>query len=71
MKTILAVLVVLLMINCKSTYTEKMREGAANCNAICKTNPEISEYSQKGGGGMPLLFLGGYEIKCGCAERGK
>ncbi|MDH5718240.1 MAG: hypothetical protein OEZ22_11485 [Spirochaetia bacterium] len=71
MKTILTVLVVLLMINCKSTETERIKEGAANCNAICKSNPEINEYSQKSGGGMPLLFMGGFEIKCGCAERGK
>jgi len=70
MKFLLLVLVASLSVACSSTeeYKQKMIEGAASCNAICKDNPKISEYSRKAGGGIPLLFMGGMEEKCGCSK---
>jgi hypothetical protein len=34
-------------------------------------NPEISAISSKAGGGIPLLFMGGMEIKCSCNRLSK
>jgi hypothetical protein len=70
MKILLIVLVGSLNVACSSSgeLKQKMIDGAATCNAICKDNPKISEYSQKAGGGIPLLFMGGSEEKCGCSR---
>lgn len=73
MKYFLGVLAMLLMAGCSSNETRKaeLSDGVASCNEICRTNPGISEYSHKAGGGMPLLFVGGVEVKCGCNRIGK
>ena len=72
MKTILIMAVVFGSMGCASTNpNQKFTEGAANCNSVCKNNPEISEYSHKAGGGITLLFMGGFEEKCGCARTSK
>jgi len=68
MKTYALLAVVLLTVGCSSPGEEKQMffEAADACNTICKNNPEINQFSQKAGGGMPLLFLGGMEISCSC-----
>ena len=70
MKILLATLATLALfagINCASgNKMESFTEGAATCNEICKDNPEIDEYSHKAGGGVTLLFMGGFEERCGC-----
>ena len=73
MKYLLGVLAILLMAGCSSNEIRKAEfsDGAASCNEICRTNPGISEYSHKAGGGMPLLFMGGVEVKCGCNRTSK
>lgn len=72
MKTFLLMVVVLSSTGCASvTPHQEFTEGAANCNSICKNNPEINEYSHKAGGGITLLIMGGYEEKCGCARTNK
>ncbi len=70
MKHMLLVLVALLSTACSSAgdLKQKMIDGAATCNAICKDNPKISEYSRKAGGGIPLLFVGGSEERCACSR---
>ncbi len=49
-----------------SEHKQKFSEGAKICNTICIDNPEVGEYSQKLGGGIPLLFMGEMETKCNC-----
>ena len=72
MKIYLLIATMLISAGCASTANYKrMTEGAANCNSICKDNPEVGEYSHKGGGGVTLLFMGGFEEKCGCARSNK
>ena len=73
MKTLLLVLAVSLMVGCSSKggLKEDMSDGAAICNEICKNNSEISEYSSTAGGGIPLLFMGGMEVKCSCNRTSK
>ncbi|MDH3354387.1 MAG: hypothetical protein OEL79_04150 [Chromatiales bacterium] len=70
MKMLLLVFMVSLSVGCSATADrkQKMIDGAATCNSICQNNPEIGEYSQKMGGGMPLLFMGGMEVKCACSR---
>ncbi len=53
---------------CSSTGDDKQEfiDGAKTCNTICMNNPEVGEYSQKLGGGIPLLFVGGMETTCNC-----
>ena len=60
-----------LSFGCSSTpeHRQHIVEGAAICNTTCQDNPEISEYSFKVGGGMPLIFFGGVEQKCACNRR--
>ena len=72
MKTILLGIVVLASAGCASVPPhQRFAEGAANCNSICKNNPEINKYSSKAGGGITLLFMGGMEEKCECARQAK
>ncbi len=70
MKRLLLVSVALLSAACSSAgdLKQKMVDSAATCNAICKDNPKVSEYSQKSGGGIPLLFVGGSEERCACSR---
>jgi len=53
------------------TPHQRFAAGAANCNSICKNNPEINKYSSKEGGGITLLFMGSIEEKCECARANK
>lgn len=72
MKTILMIGIALFAVGCQSTHdTRDVTEGAANCNVICKNNPEIREYSYKAGGGLPLLLMGGMEERCTCSRSGR
>ena len=43
----------------------EFKDGIADCAMMCKTNPDVKEYSQKAGGGF-ILFFGGEEKKCAC-----
>ncbi len=73
MKHFFGILAMSLMAGCSSIEDRKaeLSDGAASCNEICRANPGISEYSHKAGGGIPLLFMGGEEVKCGCNRTGK
>lgn len=71
MKIILLFVCVFVLSACSSTGDHKhsLVEGGKECNTLCKNNPEISEYSVKAGGGIPILFIGGMEQKCACRGR--
>jgi len=71
MKTVFLILLIGFSVGCSTTSerSHSLKESAVACNDICKANPEISEVSFKAGGGMPLIFLGGMEQKCGCSRR--
>lgn len=73
MKIVILVMLAAATIGCSSTDDRKQMfmEGATACNAACMDNPEISEISSKAGGGIPLLFMGGMEIKCRCNRLSK
>ncbi len=73
MKIVIAVMLVAVTIGCSTTHDRKQMftEGATACSTVCLDNPEISEISSTVGGGIPLLFLGGMEIKCKCNRPGK
>jgi len=68
MKILLLVTIMLASVGCQSTG-ERMKECAANCNTICKDNPNITEFAHKSVGGLTLLFVGGMEMKCGCNRK--
>lgn len=73
MKIIVLAMLVAFTIGCSTTDDRKQMfmEGATACNTACMDNPEISAISSKAGGGIPLLFMGGMEIKCSCNRLSK
>ncbi len=72
MKIAVLVMLAAVTIGCSSTDDRKMfMEGATACNTVCINNPEISEISSSAGGGVPVLFMGGMEIKCRCNRLSK
>ena len=68
MKIAILALLAAIMSGCSSTGDEKemLLEGAAVCNTACTKNPNISEISTSGAGGIPLIFLGSVKLKCRC-----
>lgn len=67
MKIMIATVLVILATGCASDQkNEEFKAGGADCAMMCKSNPEIKEYSQSLGGGFMLLFFGGEEKKCAC-----
>lgn len=69
MKTILlGAVLALISAGCQSS-SERMVQHAATCNNICRDNPNLSQFSAAGGGGLTLLFVGGAEITCGCQQK--
>jgi len=68
MRILALIMVMAFTVGCSSTgeHKQKFIEGAKTCNTICMNNPEVGEYSQKLGGGIPLMFMGKMETKCNC-----
>lgn len=67
LKTMFATAVVIFATGCASEQkNEEFKAGVADCAMMCKSHPEVKEYSQSVGGGFMLLFLGGEEKKCAC-----
>ncbi len=68
MRILALVMVVAFIAGCSHHNQRKQMfiEGAETCNKICMNNSEVGEYSQKAGGGVTLLFMGGMEEKCNC-----
>ena len=64
------ILMALTTVACSSPGDQKRAyfESAEMCNKMCKDNPHVAELSQKAGGGMPLLFIGGAAMKCRCKQ---
>ncbi len=69
MKTMIAIAFAIVATGCATdTKNEEFKVGVADCAVMCKTNPEIKEYSQNHGGGFFLLFFGKEEKKCTCTR---
>lgn len=68
MRILALIMVVTFITGCSNANQRKETfiDGAVTCNNICINNPEVGEYSQKVGGGVTLLFVGGMEEKCNC-----
>ena len=68
MKTPVLLMFAVVTVGCSSTSDthEMFTKSVIACDTACKNNPQISEVSSTAGGGAPLLFLGGMEIKCKC-----
>lgn len=65
--TVLILSGLLLTTGCASTSkNEEFKAGAASCADVCKTHPEVKEYSQGEAGGLFLILFGGEQKKCTC-----
>jgi len=72
MKILVLVMIATATMGCSTTDDRKVFfEGATACNTVCMDNPAINEISSTVGGGFPLLFMGGMEIKCSCNRNNK
>ncbi len=66
-KLLMAITCALFLAGCASEpKNAEFKAGVADCALMCKTNPEIKEYSQGHGGALLLLFYGKEEQKCIC-----
>ena len=69
MKIFLTAMLIVFALNCKSAGEER-QEMVNSCSNICKSNPEIGEFTHEEGGG--IIFLGGYKKeKCACSRSSK
>jgi len=69
MKIVWTSIVLLLMAGCSHHDDDlNIRQGIAECNTACVNNPNVKTYSVKAAGGIPILFFGGMEQKCGCRQ---
>ena len=68
MKTPVFLMLAVATVGCSSTSEkhEMFTQSVTACDTACKNHPAISEVSSTAGGGAPLLFMGGMEIKCKC-----